>query len=72
MPPAVPNAFDLFNGVLARDPQSAPAQQGLALVREALLDRADSLVSGGSLEQAGSLLLQAKVAGADDARIGAA
>ena len=40
MPPAVPNAFDLFNAVLARDPGSAAAQRGIALVRDALLDRA--------------------------------
>ena len=69
MPPASPNAFDLFSAVLARDPHSAAAQQGLALVRDALLDRAGSLVAGGSLEQAGTALVQAKVAGADPARI---
>lgn len=69
MPPASPNAFDLFTAVLAREPQSAAAQRGLTLVREALLDRAGSLVAGGSLEQAGSVLVQAKVAGADAARI---
>ena len=55
MPPAVPNAFDLFNAVLARDPSSAAAQRGIALVRDALLDRAGSLIAGGSLEQAGSI-----------------
>ncbi len=36
MPPAVPNAYDLFNAVLARDPTSAAAQRGIALVRDAL------------------------------------
>lgn len=69
MPPSVPNAFDLLRAVLARDPQSAAAQQGLTLVRDALLDRAQSLMAGGSLEQAGGVLVQAKVAGADSARI---
>jgi TonB family protein len=70
MPPATPNAFDLFNAVLAREPQSAAAQRGLTLVREALLDRVGSLIAGGSLDQAGALLVQAKVAGADDTRLG--
>lgn len=65
MPPAVPNAYDLFNAVLARDPTSAAAQRGVALVREALLDRTASLLAGGSLEEAGALLTQARVAGAD-------
>jgi TonB family protein len=65
MPPAVPNAFDLFNAVLTRDPTSAAAQRGIALVREALLDRTASLLAGGSLEEAGALLGQASVAGAD-------
>jgi protein TonB len=69
MPPAVPNAFDLFNAVLARDPGSAAAQRGIALVRDALLDRTGSLIAGGSLEQAEALLVQAKVAGADSLQI---
>ncbi len=69
MPPATPNAFDLFNAVLARAPQSAAAQQGLTLVRNALLDRSASLIAGGSFEEAGTLLIQAKVAGADHARL---
>ncbi len=69
MPPAVPNAFDLFNAVLARDPGSAAAQRGIALVRDALLDRAGSLMAGGSLEEAGTLLVQAKTAGADSSQI---
>ena len=69
MPPAVPNAFDLFNAVLARDPGSAAAQRGIALVRDALLDRAGSLMAGGSLEEAGTLLVQATAAGADTMQI---
>ncbi len=69
MPPATPNAYDLFNAVLARAPNSVAARQGLALVRDALLDRAASLIAGGSLEQAGTFLIQAKVAGADQARL---
>jgi TonB family protein len=69
MPPASPNAFDLFNAVLARDPSSAAAQRGLALVRDALLDRTGSLIAGGSLDQAGTLLVQAKVAGADPLQV---
>ena len=69
MPPAVPNAFDLFNAVLARDPGSAAAQRGIALVRDALLDRAASLIAGGSLDQADTSLEQAKVAGADSVQL---
>ena len=69
MPPATPNAFDLFSAALAREPQSVVAQQGLALVRDALLDRVGSLIAGGSLEQAATMLIQAKVAGSDDARL---
>jgi len=69
MPPAVPNAFDLFNAVLARDPGSAAAQRGIALVRDALLDRTASLIAGGSLEQASESLVQAKVAGADSLQL---
>src|SRR4029453_4981293 len=67
--PDVPNAFDLFSAVLLRDPTSAAAEQGLALVREALVDRAHSLIAGGSLEQAGNLLAQATSAGADSVQI---
>ncbi len=69
MPPAMPNAFDLFNAVLAREPKSDAAQQGLNLVRSALIDRAEILIAGGSLDQADAVLLQAKVAGADAARL---
>ena len=69
MPPASPNAFDLFSGVLARDSQSAAARQGLGLVRAALLDRADALIAAGSLDAVDSLLVQAKMAGADAARV---
>jgi len=69
MPPATPNAFDLFNAVLAREPNSPAALQGLTLVRDALLDRVVSLIGGGSLEQAATMLAQAKVAGADAAQL---
>ena len=69
MPPAAPNAFDLFNGVLARDAQSAAAKQGLDLVRAALLDRAAAQIAAGSLDAVDPVLVQAKVAGADAARI---
>jgi len=69
MPPASPNAFDLFNGVLARDAQSAAAKRGLELVRAALLDRASALVAAGSLDAVDALLVQAKMAGADAARV---
>ena len=69
MPPAAPNAFDLFNGVLARDPQSAAARRGLELVRAALLDRAGALIAAGSLEPVEPLLVQAKVAGAEAGRV---
>lgn len=65
MPPAAPNAFDLFNAVLVREPTSEAAHQGLELVRELLVDRAGALIAAGSLVQAGVLLLQAEVAGAD-------
>ncbi len=71
MPPANPNAFDLFTGVLARDPQSSAAQRGLDLVRDALLDRASTLLSAGAVDPVGSLLVQAKVAGADAQRLAA-
>jgi protein TonB len=69
MPPATPNAFDLFTAVLGRDPDSEAAKRGIALVQDALLDRAESLVTAGSLEQAGILLAQASAAHADAARI---
>jgi TonB family protein len=69
MPPATPNAFDLFTAVLARDPESEAAKRGIALVQDALLDRTAALVAAGSLEQAGVLLGQATVAHADSARI---
>jgi TonB family protein len=69
MPPATPNAFDLFNAVLARDPESEAARRGLALVRDALLDRAAAQTAAGSLDQAGALLAQATAAGADAQRI---
>jgi TonB family protein len=70
MPPAVPNAFDLFSAVLARDPTSDAAQRGLTLVREALLDRTGSLIAGGSLDQAATVLVEARVAGGDASRVG--
>ena len=69
VPPATPNAFDLFNAVLTREPKSAAALQGLQLVRDILVDRAGALIAAGSFEQGGALLLQAKVAGADAARL---
>jgi len=69
MPPATPNAFDLFTAVLAREPESEAAKRGLALVQEALLDRAAARVAAGSLEQAGVLLGQATVAHADPVRV---
>jgi TonB family protein len=71
MPPASPNAFDLFSAVLKRDPESDAAQRGLALVQDALLDRAGALIAAGSLAEAGALLAQAQVAGAKPARIAA-
>jgi TonB family protein len=69
MPPASPNAFDLFSGVLARDPQSTAARQGIELVRDALLDRANAMIEAGSLDAVAPLLAQAKTAGADPQRI---
>ena len=71
MPPATPNAYDLFSAVLARDPKSDAAQQGINLVRNALLDRAETLVAAGSLDQADGVLLQAKLVGADAGRVAA-
>jgi periplasmic protein TonB len=69
MPPATPNAFDLFSGVLARDPASDAAQRGLTLVQDALLDRARALIAAGSLDEAGAVVAQAQVAGAKSERI---
>ncbi len=69
MPPAMPNAYDLFKAVLARDPNSDAALQGINLVRNALADRAETLIASGSLDQADAALLQAKVVGADSARV---
>lgn len=69
MPPATPNAFDLFNAVLAREPKSAAALQGLQLVRDVLVDRAGALIAAGLFEQADPLLLQAKAAGVDSTRL---
>ena len=69
MPPASPNAFDLFSAVLKRDPASDAAQRGLALVQDALLDRAGALIGAGSLAEAGALLTQAQVAGASPERL---
>jgi TonB family protein len=69
MPPAAPNAFDLFSAVLSRDPTSDAALRGLALVQDALLDRAGALIAAGSLAEAGAMLAQARVAGAKSERI---
>jgi TonB family protein len=69
MPPTSPNAFDLFSGVLARDPQSAAARQGIELVRDALLDRASAQMAAGALEEVAPLVAQAKTAGADAQRL---
>ncbi len=71
MPPATPNAYDLFRAVLVREPGSYSAQRGLALVQDALLDRAEATVSAGSLGQAAALLSQARSAQASAARIAA-
>jgi TonB family protein len=69
MPPATPNAYDLFAAILERDSESEAAKRGIALVQDALLDRAAALVTAGSLDQAGILLTQATDAHADAARI---
>ena len=44
IPPAENNALDQFQAVLAVDPESAAARRGIALVGEALIDRASALL----------------------------
>ncbi len=70
MPPAKPNAYDLFSAVLSRQPGSQSAQRGLQLVRDALVERVRSQVAAGSLAGAEPLLGQARLAGVDEATLG--
>ncbi len=65
MPPAKPNAYDLFNAVLRRQPSSDAAQRGLQLVRDALVERVRSQLAAGSAEGAAEMLTQARLAGVD-------
>lgn len=66
MPPDEPNAFSLFKSVLKRDPGSESARRGLTLVRDALLDLAETRIGSGNLDTARDALLLAAEAGADE------
>jgi TonB family protein len=52
MPPAMPNAFDLFTAVLTRAPNSDAAQRGVGLVQAALVDRSRAQLAAGNVEAA--------------------
>jgi len=64
MPPAEPNAFDLYSHVLEIDPDSAAARRGLELVREGLLERARTLLAADDMAQTFANLDAAERAGA--------
>jgi TonB family protein len=66
MAPDTPNAYQLFNEVLAREPASESARQGLALVREALLDQAEARIGSGDLDAAFEAVALAAKADADE------
>jgi TonB family protein len=65
MPPASPNAFDLFSAVLERVPASEAAQRGIQLVQAALLDRARAQLAAGDIAVAHLLVADAEKAGVD-------
>ena len=64
MPPANPNAFDLYQQVLAMEPGSEAALRGLELVRAGLLDRARTLLASDDMSETLAHLAAAKTAGA--------
>lgn len=69
MPPAEPNAFTLYNKVLAVEPDSEAAKRGLELVRNGLLDRARTLLAANDMAETLANLDAAERAGADAAAI---
>lgn len=68
--PDKPNALELFDSVLSRNPQSEAALLGRALVAEALLDRVRSHSGAGDLDQAQTSIALAAAAGADADTLG--
>jgi TonB family protein len=69
MPPAEPNAFDLYQQVLDMEPGSEAAGRGLELVRAGLLDRARTLLAADDMAATLSHLDAAERAGADPSRV---
>lgn len=69
MPPAEPNAYTLYNKVLALDPASEAAMRGLELVRDGLLDRARTLLAADDMAATFAHLDAAERAGADAIQI---
>jgi len=65
MPPVQPNAFDLFSGVLAKQPKSEAAQRGIELVREAIVERIRSQIAAGAIDGMEAALTDARKAGVD-------
>ncbi len=69
MPPAQPNAFTLYQQVLAAEPTSEAAKRGLELVRGGLLDRARALLAANDLKQTRARLDDAESAGASASEV---
>ena len=65
MPPAQPNAFDLFSGVLAKQPKSEAALRGIELVRDAIVERIRSQIAVGAIDGMEAALTDARKAGVD-------
>jgi TonB family protein len=63
MPPATPNAFELFSGVLTRSPGSEPAQRGIRLIQAALVDRTRTLLAAGNIEASHAAFTDAQKVG---------
>lgn len=68
-PPAEPNAYELYQRVLAVEPESAAARRGLELVRAGLVDRARTLLAGENVASAIAHLDAALEAGANPATV---
>lgn len=64
MPPAEPNAYTLYQEVLAVEPDSEAARRGLELVRGGLLDRARTMLASDDMAETHALLDAAERAGA--------
>jgi TonB family protein len=69
MPPAEPNAFTLYQQVLAAEPDSEAAKRGLELVRKGLLDRARTLLGADDMAETRAHLDAAQRAGASASQI---